>query len=764
MIRLWCLTLFCSIFVAASHAAEIPVRSGAHDGFARLVLDVPNGTEWELNQSGDRAQVRIAAHSDGFDVTSVFDRIDRSIIASVSSEPGALNIAFGCDCSAEVFRAGQNMIVVDVREAEGSNAPAAPTLAEFGLQFVGRTPLAFEQNPVPLASVAAEPVTVETSEPVDDSQIAAPQVRATNASSETDLESLRQAQEKLAERISFAATTGVLRPNNGGISLPLAEQRPQIDTRIFDSSLPDPSNTNPAGPLGGNLRVTSSNDIPVSGLDQIQNSTTLGVRCIDPSLVRIQDWGGSATFAMSVSTLRRNLYTEFDVLNENAATDLARLYLHYGFGAEARQMLLLNDQLDATSSPLFAMAEVMEYGTAQSGNHLESFVDCDSDAALWAILASRDLLPSDTINSQAALRTLSSLPLHLRRFLAPELSKKLLNYGDETAASAALRGLERTSEPLPSAGELAKADIELAQGDVERAQARLRGVVESNDQQSAEALIRYVDTHLDAEVAIDDDIATLVEAYAIEFRDDPLGAELRRTHVLALAKAEQFDAAFTALDRMRPGGETGLADSLMSPLIELLTKSADDATFLEHSFATMTARSGDLSAQAKIVVAERLADLGFFGEAEQLLAMAADLPSTPRSRLLRARISMGLSRPRQALAFLGSLDDEASDRLRAEATELAGDYEAAHTLFENMDASTDQLRSAWMSDQWQVLIEPNEPVLGPAVDVAATPLDNSTDVSGMLGRTENALEESAKTREVIRQLLSADVLAEPSEG
>ncbi|WP_299047530.1 hypothetical protein [uncultured Tateyamaria sp.] len=747
-----------------SNAAEITVRSGAHDGFARLVLDVPRETEWSVQQDTDQATISIADHAGGFDIASVFERIDQTYVRAVSSEAGTLNIAFNCKCAAEVFRSGASMIVVDISQTEGLAEVSTASEISFGLEFVGTTRLAFDpaEKP-PTLNTEAQTPTIDFAENSREPSTATPSADIASTSRTADLESLRQAQEKLAERISFAATTGVLRPNNQGIDLPGAEARPQINTQIFDSSVQLLDDEVGIGPIGGNLRITSSNDVPSDGIDQIQASTTLGVRCIDPALVRVQDWGDDAGFAKSVSNLRRDLYSEFDVLNPEVATDLARLYLHFGFGAEARQILAMIDQPTQSTAPLASIADVMEFGSAKPDNYIESFLDCDSDVALWAILAKQDLQPSDTINSDAAIRSLSSLPLHLRRFVAPALSKKLLAYGDQDAAAAALRGLERTSEPLQSAGAMAKADIELAQGDVAVAQDRLKGIVESNDQQSAQALIRYVDTHLDAEVAIDDDVATLVEAYALEFRDDPLGQELRRTHVLALAKSEQFDAAFAALDRMRPSGNAGLADRLESPLIELLSKTADDATFLEHAFAAITSHPQDLSPQARSLLTERLIELGFLSEAEHLMTASGET-LTPQHRLLRARISMGLSRPREALAFLGNLEGEVAERLRAQANAHAGEYGMAYTLFSEMNAGPDQLQSAWLSDDWLVLIEPTEPVLGPAVTVATSALDNSGDLNGMLGRTEDALDESANARDVIRQLLTMDAVSQLPEG
>ncbi|WP_147111850.1 M48 family metallopeptidase [Tateyamaria sp. syn59] len=752
----------CSLWFAscvAAVAAEVPVRSGAHERFSRIVLDVAQGTEWSFKQNEAGAVVSLTDHTEGFDISRIFERIDRRHIEGVTASESALSLVFNCDCAAEVYTAGDRMIVVDIAktttpvtddEEPGDSSP---------LNFTGSTQLQFpsfrEQANVlvdtPEVTKSAEQRnSVFTPTPVT------PPLATRPDQAQGDPTSLRQAREKLAERIGQAATTGVLNPSR---ELPTRfdrQVRPQIDVRIFDSSAPDNNSLVRQPPAGGNLRVTSSTDVPSQVGRQLQASTTSGVRCIEPSVVQIQEWGADTNFAKRTSALRRNLYSEFDRLNANVAIDLVQLYLHYGFGAEAIQILKMDADLQSSNPALMDIALIMEYGGARTDGYLSNFMDCDSDVALWAILSKKDLNASERVDAKAAIRTLSSLPPHLREHIAPALSKKLLAYGDEAGAAAALRGLERTAQPLPPAAELAKADIELSMGDVVSAQNRLQTVVASNDEQSAEALVRYVDTHFDTGVDIDEDIATLVEAYAIEFRNDPLGDELRSTHVLALAKSGQFDAAFSALDRIRSSKMKDTTDQLRSSVLEVLSRDADDATFVRHTFTSISDLSMNISQSAALLVVARLVELGFFIEAEQLLFVQSDLPQTRQNRTMRAEVSLGLSRPLEALSFLRGLDGEQAARLRAEAHMLIGDHDLAHEILTDLGAETDSVQAAWLSDDWQKLLEPDVPVLGPTLQIAASQMDTSADLDGMLGRIENALEDSADAREVIEQLITAN--------
>ncbi|GGX38342.1 hypothetical protein GCM10007385_01460 [Tateyamaria omphalii] len=344
--------------------------------------------------------------------------------------------------------------------------------------------------------------------------------------------------------------------------------------------------------------------------------------------------------------------------------------------------------------------------------------------------------------------------MHLRDFLAPALSKKLLMFGDDTAAAAALRGLERALEELPNAAELAKADIEITQGDISTAQSRLEDIITSNDQQSAEALIRYVNTQLDAEVQISQDIATLVEAYAMEMRSDPLGRELQRAHVLALAKSGQFDTAFNALESLEHEDEVSDPEPLYSTLVLLLSKNASNTTFLKHAFIAVSEPAHKLQGKTADALARRLMNLGFYSEANAILSTRSGTPITKQRRLLLAELSLNLSRPRATLAYLSGMSGDQANRLRAQANLSIGDYDTAYELFFGLGDQDLRKRSAWLSENWDALVDPDDPAHGSVSEIVSSTVDFSDTSDGVLGRVEDALMESATAREAIEQLLS----------
>ena len=746
------LILLLCIFKTSTAVAEISVRSGAHAGFSRLVFYVPRGTEWTFEALEQKSVVTLNNYSDGFDLSRVFDRIDRRHIGNVTAGTASVEIDYSCDCRAEATLVGDTMIVVDVSFAPATDEVATTTLS-FGLNpILGEAPLQFS---VPASSeTTLEVDVVSTAQLPERPAVFAEQVAMPQASERTDVQRLNQAQEKLAEHIGMAATRGVLQPSGRRIDLSSSNRQPQINVEVFDSSELNPDAEDSVEPVGGNLRISASTDVPGAFEQALQESTNLGVQCISPTEVAIHEWADADAFGSVIANHRARLFSERDLLDRDAAIALARAYLYFGFGPEAKKVLELDPALMSEARVLADMADIMEFGELAQGRYLHHFVDCDSNVALWAQLASTSLSSSQSINSKAALRTLSAMPWHLRRFLAPVLSQKLLAYGDKDAAAAALRGLERTSNAPSAHAELARASIELASGETETAQRRLEGIVSSNAQQSAQALIKYVDTQFDADVEIEDDIATLVEAYAVEMRDDPLGDALRRAHVLALAKSDQFADAFEELDRLSFSIDARTSDDLRSSVLSLLAQNATDLSFLELAFANTAVDRQGVAPEARFKIAERLASLGFFSEAEGLLPATKGGPVTTRQRLLRAEIALGLSRPNEALAVLERESGQEADRLRALARRANGEYMEAVELYDRLGDVNNQRQSAWLSENWSDLLAESGTVLAEAAIVAQTPLDTPASLDGMLARSEAALTESARARDVLQRLLN----------
>ena len=124
-----CLAAWLAAMSAAAAAQTVPVRSGAHDGFDRLVLDMPARTPWRIERRADGASVILDGVEPRFDLGAVFERIDRRRLRSISA-PGAgrLDLAFACACETEAFWHAGSMLVIDISDPtpEARVSPARP--------------------------------------------------------------------------------------------------------------------------------------------------------------------------------------------------------------------------------------------------------------------------------------------------------------------------------------------------------------------------------------------------------------------------------------------------------------------------------------------------------------------------------------------------------------------------------------------------------------------------------------------------------------
>ncbi|MEP4249912.1 tetratricopeptide repeat protein [Tateyamaria sp.] len=737
-------------------AQQISVRSGAHEGFTRLVLDAPEGTAWKSEPLSTGARLVLNGHTGGFDISAVFDRIDRTFVSEVTANDSSISVEFSCQCIANTFAAGTRMIVLDIKlkpEKENIEIRNLPLTSSMKNQWQS---IEFLQ-------------TIEISEPLEKQteyfgglgfrpKSMRPQLLSPTLvqNLKTDVNQYQNFQTSLSKQIGAAATQGLLTPSFSEVELTQLPPSSQINYRTFFSPLTDKHQISSATPTLDNIEVTNSSEARKKIVGSINMQAPIGGPCIDSELVAVQDWQPEIDFSTDVGMLRSKLFREFDKLDRRAAIMLAQLYLHYGFGAEARQILYLDDSLVKANPSLIVIAEIMEYGHSRRPTYLENFVDCDGPVALWSILSTPEIDPVKAINVDAALLNLSGLPMHLRKVVAPDLSRRFLNYGDKDAAAAALHSLERSPVPLSPNAIFAKASLQLAQGEVDEGRRRLSEVIASNAEQSAEALIEFVTSHLNANDEIGHDVALLIDAYAQELRDSPIGEQLAHTHVLALGQSGQFPEAFTSLSNLRSRHKETGEDPLLSAILDILIRDAADHEFLKYAFLHIASAPEILSVETRIHAAERLVALGFYEQGEYLLSINPTYPKNTRTSLLKAEISIELSRPHEALAHLFGETSKRAQFLRARAKSSLGDFSQAYSIYSNIGDEMNSQRTAWLANNWGALIQDEVPIFGAAARISQVALDTSTELDGILERSALAISESQGARQAIEDLLNTN--------
>ncbi|MGC3939862.1 hypothetical protein ACOTTU_18800 [Roseobacter sp. EG26] len=724
-------------------AEPIVVRSGDHEGFTRLVMQLPQSVDWQLEGAAGQQSILFSGHSDGFDTSQAFDVISRDFLTEIRTSPSRLDLELSCLCELNTFIDQGDFLVIDI--LDGPALPEElPSATARRVQAVPRTAFNFGDL---LWSAPESSLETQNSSEIDTT---APQLSSspsTNDENKRQQALIEETRSQLLAGVSNAASRGILQPATPNLG-DLVKNSDEQEV-IFDSS---EQITEAAKPTPGNMRVTNSRDVPESDSDI--DLMTSGATCGDPKKLAISDWGNDEAFYLQIAAQRTALYNELDKLNTDQALQLARLYLYFGFGVEAKQVLRLAEDLEANYPELLDLADIMEFGHARNPRFAHRYLDCDSDLALWALMAAKDVPVDQILNEKAALRALSKLPFHLRAFLAPIVSKRLTRYGDLEAASIALRSVQLGSATPTKQSELAKAKIETELGNNATANELLEGVIRSNTQETPEALIELVNSSVEEDSPISADVALLIESFNFELRDSDIGAELLRAHTIASAKSGQFEKAFLAMQSPEIVADKQLIAELQSHVFHELARSSDDIIFLENLFSRFPPQPQELDPKTIVATASRLHDLGFFREAERVLANGISDNHNPETSLLLAQIQLALGHPNDALVSLGDITGQDANRIRAEAYLSLGDGRTAATLFLSANDLESTSRSTWLSDDWVDLAPTHAPELSEvgaltSETVAEIPSDNR-----MLAVTGTALKQSALARGTLANLLN----------
>lgn len=719
----WLLAAVLACWAAAGFAQAVQVRSGEHADFTRLVIALPERVPYSLIGNGAQTELVFDRPGYGIDTSAVFERVPRTRLTAIAALPGGagLRLSLAPGVAVEGFWFGDSSLVLDLRKRP---QPAA-------------APVRLRPLPVPpprsrhasrLATRGLDRGLVRQAPPPPD----------------TDMQASR---ERLIRQVGRAASQGLLTPKveQPPPPAPAAAAPPPRQTAAAPPSPPPP---------GIHLRAQTSIDrdmrAALAGLGAAGAQT-----CLDPARVDVAGWGGDAPFWQQIGPLRARLLGEFDIPDTTAVLRLARLYVHFGFGAEARQLLAELGGEVAADPVLDAMAAVLEDGHAGPSSPLSGQLECAPTVALWSALSYAEIPTDLALDGDALLRGLTALPVHLRAHLGPVLAMRLHAAGYRRESARLRRILNRVEATATAEVRLADAEIALSEGPDARAEAMLGALAAGNAAPSARALLRLIDARLRRGAEISYETAQLAGAYAVEYRGQPLGTELAEAYLAALAASGAFDQAFAELDRTLGADAAGRA-AIRARLSGLLALGASDYDFLHHVLSGSAAPPGGLDPGIGNAVAERLLSLGFPAAAAEYAAPRATGPAAEARKLLRARIALADGRPRQAEAELIGLAGEAATRLRAEARAMAGEHAAATALFDAAGDPDAAQREAWLAHDWERLAGSGDTVRAAIARLKlARAGPEGDDGQGVLARNAAMIEGSRDARAAIAALLSA---------
>lgn len=850
---IWRAFAIAATLVAAGSSAQaetIVARSGEHDGFSRLVMRLPDGVQWSLNQSGRSANLKINSSTVEFDTSRVFDLIPRDRLQSLTqSGPGQpLQLALGCECSVESYVQSDGYLVIDIQDADGSPVRNSSRQGDFGILSLG-SPVEAAVQPQPQArpapsayrfnmgqgaiadarmalslktamtaepsetaapqrvSPAPEPVQPDPAQSAQETENPEPQVAPepqntpepassrgaavltaglaaelglntpSTATEETAPEDTDPMAEDMAEDMADAAEPQGLPEVNlllnmdesaRAAAVNASEQRllQQIG-RAANQGLLDVAQTDrvegegnralellgrsdrPLNPLD-NISVTSAIDREIGLIARPLTETNANDHCLPDHRIDIQNWGDDSPFADQLGQLRSDLVREFDDINPAGVGALAKLYLYFGFGAEARATFaLLPEDLRGSKmeTTLMAMADLMDGDDIGINHPFSGQQGCDGQAALWSVLADGNI--RKTANTDAIQQGFAKLPVQLRVNFGPRLSSMFAESGDLHIAEAILRSVSRTGMEFVPEINLAEAAIAELEGDTEVVAEKLIEEVAERTESAPSALIDLIELSYDERKALSPDVPELIASYELESRDSELGGPLRKASVVSLALTGEFEQAFDELKEVtKRDGPAARAD-VIDPLMTLLTERSDDVTFLQYGLVFAGQSTAAEAAPVAELMARRLLDLGFAEQAQSLLQKLALEPENKDRRLMMAETALALGKPHSALVELMGLEGSEANRLRAAALWRNGEYaRSGEYMLEEEDVNA-AARGFWHSQDMEAM-----ETMAPATDAPF----------GQVATVTNQISETSQDPEGLSPLAHARALVESSIG
>jgi hypothetical protein len=740
------LTLVAYLFFSSQiHAREIEVRSGEHDTFTRIVLNIPAGTKWALTQTGKLAELTVNLPDIQFDTSQVFSRISRTRLLGVSQKKSgeALQLEFGCECTVAGFTQSGSLLVIDIQDPERlTNATysifdAAPTL-----RFSNIASTETHNPNLSWKLRSATPSIIE--EPVQLDKLDGASV--VGLSTQNTMENVNASELRLLSQIDRAATQGLLHRNMQ------ISRNDSTATAEIAGNESQRNNSDTKRPLQISVTAITSMDRDFAKMDEQGLQTIDQTSCLSAEHVALSNWGNGLPFGTQIGNRRSKLFGEFDSLNQQAVTDLARNLLFFGFGAEAKKALDLIAVENLTHEVLNALAEILDNGQILAQNPFMNQKRCDSDVALWAYLADPDFSPTDETNSAAVLTAFTRLPDHLRILLGPILIRKFSDAQDIQSAEIVSRATSRASKSLDPALDFAQANADMQHKDSNIASSHMARIAQSGTEYSPQALIDLVNAQTLADQTISPDIPDLIAAYKTEFRKSELAADLQRVHVLSLALTQRFPEAFAIYHDENAYYSSPDKYKTLTQALVLLANRADDLTFLRYSLLQIEKPEPKLPTEVQNLLAGRLIDLGFSERASQFLTEQSGQGTATR-RLMNAQIAISKNLPHRALVELLGADSPMAEDIRTQAFFNIGDYENAGLSQETH--GKDPGRSFWHAENWDAVIRQEDSQFSEAASLAKSlsATSNNTEDNSSLAHAQGLADGSLETRTDISDLM-----------
>ncbi|MEL6520053.1 MAG: hypothetical protein AAFQ66_03770, partial [Pseudomonadota bacterium] len=647
---------------------QIRVLSGEHENFSRLVMVFPNQTEWNVAETSAGYEVKMGRENIDLDLTTIFDLIPRDRIKNVNydAERSILTIDTDCECYLNPFELPNNILVLDVisgQPVEDTSLPLDADLLPVGSTYV-RQVLPFRDN----MFGSIDP----------DEQYAV--VMSTNPDESLDnrdstLPVYPEFQQSLLKEMSRASTQGL-------IDIDIQTQADELFSSPFDPSL---------------IGNTNSSTV----LDRAKEETNADVKdyCRLPAMLdfsRDDEVTVAELLAKQLAELSETV-TQTSLLQ---SLSIAKRYLYLGFGAEARSQLSGLD--DEAVQQLYAISYIIDGDLAPKNGPFAEKWNCPTDSALWALLTAGSLPGPTEVNSASVRQSFFSLPAHLKQAIAPTLLRKLHQARLDDLASSIRGSTLRSSLSNRPEVSMGVVDEGVSLADLPTVEDDLNLIIRKNTDQSPNAILRLLSLKNDNDESISDSLMTLAEAARLELRGSSLVSTLTAEIAEAYAIKNEFSAAFQTVNEIPDEGE--LVTETLDKITEILTRNANDETFLTFVFSKELIVDERLNGRRLFDIAQRLSRLGFDSYAEQAVQLSKSEGSLHGDELM-AKLKLSLERPAEGQLALERHSELAGSQLSALLLSALGNHEHATEIFADIGERDKAGNLAWSESMDEQIIK-----------------------------------------------------------
>ena len=432
-------SLLLGLSVLPGWAQTITVTAGEHVGFTRVVLQARAGFPWRVDDSGDDLVIVTPGHGIVIDQARVFGRIPRTRLASLDAERHTLRFTLACpQCTASINEERPGLLIIDISDQDPRNAARpAPPPHSLALEAVPST----HAQAAALAGAAL--ATMHAARSRDRDRMA------------EDHDNADTAARALAQVMLAAITHGLVNP----AEVSEATEPSLLQVPAFDGIALPP-----------NLRLRDSDAQTVTAADPEPSERQAS--CPDEMILDFAQTPVPPPFATELSSIHGRLYGEFDQPDNDAVLELAKHYLRWGFGAEARVVLANAEGIAGQRDLLIAVADVIEGHHGNARQRLAALGHCQGAFPLLAHLAGG----TDPLSGSARDGVVSAFqmtPPGLRAIFGPPLIDSFLNDGAVDAARMSLSALRRSDHANPADLDRLSAAIDAARGHTDSAARRL---------------------------------------------------------------------------------------------------------------------------------------------------------------------------------------------------------------------------------------------------------------------------------------------------